>query len=207
MCDNIRHTDVRSKFKIEEVLTKQLKLYHTSLNNTINKGEIQMTIKRTITKDDYTKKENVNDLIILMLWSRFSKCGLAQSYCSTEDKDINIDIDCTDDIKLFTCKPGDELILLTFEFNHGETPAVQQVFDLAVKFCTNFYSKKHILFAVHDDTKVPHCHFLIRNFSGKSFDLMSAEMSELIDLLTDDIKSCGVNYLELVEEIEEDEVK
>ena len=35
---------------------------------------------------------------------------------------------------------------------------------------------------------------------------MSAEMSELIDLLTDDIKSCGVNYLELVEEIEEDEV-
>ena len=73
-----------------------------------------MTIKRTITKDDYTKKENVNDLIILMLWSRFSKCGLAQSYCSTEDKDINIDIDCTDDIKLFTCKPGDELILLTF---------------------------------------------------------------------------------------------
>lgn len=56
-------------------------------------------------------------------------------------------------------------------------------------------------------TKVPHCHFLIRNFSGKSFDLMSAEMSELIDLLTDDIKSCGVNYLELVEKIEEDEVK
>ena len=43
MCDNIRHTDVRPKFKIEEVLTKQLKLYHTSLNNSINKGEIQMT--------------------------------------------------------------------------------------------------------------------------------------------------------------------
>lgn len=161
-----------------------------------------MNITQLYNEKDCYKIENVEEVMMELLWIGNGRSWLAKSFC----------VDCGDDVyekseeELYICGPGEEFIHLIFTFNENEVPTSEDAYELADKFCRLCLGNKNIIFSVHDIDEIPHIHIVMRNFSGKKFDLMSPNMYDIFDSMMCQLEKCKVNCIELDDYVDIEEM-